>query len=187
MGYMEGNMSGMDYSYAGGASHYPLWKPASAYFPRGEAPPPYEEAVAISQAEALSAQCTVSVATTAHRAMGLNATVTPVELSAEMRRNMQQQQQQTLVQQHGIHLHQPTSSHSGSGGNCTSSLAGMPNTTQALHHHVGALTSTAQPQHHQQSHNQITQSTTNLINININSGGNVTTIATGENHQPPYR
>jgi len=26
--------------------HYPLWKPPGSYFSRGEAPPPYEEAVA---------------------------------------------------------------------------------------------------------------------------------------------
>ncbi|XP_058809253.1 uncharacterized protein LOC131674535 [Phymastichus coffea] len=30
---------------------YPLWKPPSSYFPRGEAPPPYEEAVAAARAE----------------------------------------------------------------------------------------------------------------------------------------
>lgn len=35
--------------------HYPLWKPPGNYFPRGEAPPPYEEAVAATRAEALAA------------------------------------------------------------------------------------------------------------------------------------
>ncbi|XP_015606665.1 endochitinase A isoform X2 [Cephus cinctus] len=30
---------------------YPLWKPPGNYFPRGEAPPPYEEAVAAARAE----------------------------------------------------------------------------------------------------------------------------------------
>ncbi|XP_055377398.1 putative uncharacterized protein DDB_G0282133 isoform X2 [Condylostylus longicornis] len=123
MGYMEGNINGMDYTY-GNSSHYPLWKPPSGYFPRGEAPPPYEEAVALSQAEALSAaQCTVSVATTTHRSLPIS----------------------TLnVAEGEIH----------------------------------------QPQNPQQQN--ITTSTTNLINININSGGNVTTVATGESHQPPY-
>ncbi|XP_033329133.1 uncharacterized protein LOC117221918 [Megalopta genalis] len=32
-------------------ANYPLWKPPSNYFPRGEAPPPYEEAVAAARAE----------------------------------------------------------------------------------------------------------------------------------------
>lgn len=156
MGYMEGNLSGMDYSYGGAASHYPLWKPPSGYFPRGEAPPPYEEAVAISQAEALSAQCTVSVATTTHRALG---SVNAVDMPGELRRNNQPQQMQQQQQQQSIGQQAP----------------------QTMQHHM-----TATPMPHQQQ-NQITQSTTNLINININSGGNVTTIATGENHQPPYR
>ncbi|XP_017884998.1 uncharacterized protein LOC108627914 isoform X2 [Ceratina calcarata] len=39
-----------DIPYGCGVS-YPLWKPPSNYFPRGEAPPPYEEAVAAARAE----------------------------------------------------------------------------------------------------------------------------------------
>lgn len=50
---------GMEYTYEGNSNPYQLWKPPSGYFPRGEAPPPYEEAVALAQAEALSTQCTV--------------------------------------------------------------------------------------------------------------------------------
>lgn len=57
------NLSSMGYLERDGLSHgvpmddipcganYPLWKPPSNYFPRGEAPPPYEEAVAAARAE----------------------------------------------------------------------------------------------------------------------------------------
>lgn len=47
----------IDYPYDNNPNQYNLWKPSSGYFPRGEAPPPYEEAVA--QIEGVSAQCTV--------------------------------------------------------------------------------------------------------------------------------
>uniref|UniRef100_A0AAG5DCX6 Uncharacterized protein n=1 Tax=Anopheles atroparvus TaxID=41427 RepID=A0AAG5DCX6_ANOAO len=58
----------MDYSYVDHsvAPHYQLWKPPGAYYTRGEAPPPYEEAIAIAHAESLSS-CTVSVATSTGR------------------------------------------------------------------------------------------------------------------------
>lgn len=57
---MGGGTLNMEYPYENHQSHYHLWKPSNAYYPRGEAPPPYEEAVALSQAEALnSSQCTV--------------------------------------------------------------------------------------------------------------------------------
>ena len=53
MGYLErgGLQHGvpMDEMPCGGG--YPLWKPPGNYFPRGEAPPPYEEAVAAARAE----------------------------------------------------------------------------------------------------------------------------------------
>ena len=52
MGYLErgGLPHGvpLDEMACGG---YPLWKPPGNYFPRGEAPPPYEEAVAAARAE----------------------------------------------------------------------------------------------------------------------------------------
>ncbi|KAH8268284.1 hypothetical protein KR026_004204 [Drosophila bipectinata] len=157
MGYMEGNLSAIDYTYGAGATHYPLWKP---HFPRGEAPPPYEEAVAISQAEALSAQCTVTLpASNAQRAV---ATVSQQQQTqSQIQAQVQQQQQIQHLQQHTLQLH-----------------------TQPQQHHPPygqQLVAHAHPHPHPQS-NQYTQST---INININSGG-VTTIATGENHQPPY-
>lgn len=53
MGYMERSSLHhgvpMDDMPCGGG--YPLWKPPSNYFPRGEPPPPYEEAVAAAHAE----------------------------------------------------------------------------------------------------------------------------------------
>lgn len=166
MGYMEGG--GMDYSY-GNASHYPLWKPPNGYFPRGEAPPPYEEAVAISQAEALSAQCA-----------GVNAAAAAAAVA------QQQQQQQQPRNIHAIEL----SNNNARAGINQAVLANQP---QMLQQQTAPLalpithvtTNTLAPQHQQHQTNQITQSTTNLINININSGGNITTIATGESHQPP--
>lgn len=57
------NLGSMGYLERGGLQHgipmddmpcgggYPLWKPANNYFPRGEAPPPYEEAVAAARTE----------------------------------------------------------------------------------------------------------------------------------------
>lgn len=56
-----GNMN-MEYPYDGNANQYHLWKPLNGYFPRGEAPPPYEEAVAQTN-ENMSAQCTVRLVT----------------------------------------------------------------------------------------------------------------------------
>lgn len=49
IGYIAGSLG---YHYEEASSHYPLWKPPGNYFPRGEAPPPYEEAVAAARAEA---------------------------------------------------------------------------------------------------------------------------------------
>ncbi|XP_062564523.1 uncharacterized protein LOC134227198 [Armigeres subalbatus] len=108
IGYLGTGALNMDYPYEHGAAHYQLWKPPGNYFTRGEAPPPYEEAIALAQAESLNT-CTVSVATSTQR-------------------------------QYPIAI---------------------------------AETETSQT---------ITANTTNLINININNGGNLTAIATGENH-----
>ncbi|XP_037041250.1 hybrid signal transduction histidine kinase L-like [Bradysia coprophila] len=70
--YMGGGSMNMEYPFENHPGHYHLWKPPSGYFPRGEAPPPYEEAVALAQAESLNSQCTVSVATTTHRSLPMN-------------------------------------------------------------------------------------------------------------------
>ena len=51
MGYLDRNdtQNNMQMDELPFTSGYPLWKPP--YFPRGEAPPPYEEAVAAARAE----------------------------------------------------------------------------------------------------------------------------------------
>lgn len=53
MGYLErdGLSHGVPMDDIPCGASYPLWKPPSNYFPRGEAPPPYEEAVAAARAE----------------------------------------------------------------------------------------------------------------------------------------
>jgi hypothetical protein len=55
MGYLDRNnvQHGMPMDDLQFNGSYPLWKPPSNYFPRGEAPPPYEEAVAAARAEQL--------------------------------------------------------------------------------------------------------------------------------------
>lgn len=53
MGYLErdGLSHGVPMDDIACGASYPLWKPPNNYFPRGEAPPPYEEAVAAARAE----------------------------------------------------------------------------------------------------------------------------------------
>ncbi|CAD6225408.1 GSCOCG00005664001-RA-CDS [Cotesia congregata] len=53
MGYLErgGLPHGMQMDEMACGGGYSLWKPPGNYFPRGEAPPPYEEAVAAARAE----------------------------------------------------------------------------------------------------------------------------------------
>ncbi|XP_043474127.1 uncharacterized protein LOC122506162 [Leptopilina heterotoma] len=53
MGYLErgGLQHGVPMEDMPCGGGYPLWKPPGNYFPRGEAPPPYEEAVAAARAE----------------------------------------------------------------------------------------------------------------------------------------
>lgn len=51
----NGNVN-IEYPYDSNSNQYNLWKPASGYYPRGEAPPPYEEAI---QTDTINAQCTV--------------------------------------------------------------------------------------------------------------------------------
>ncbi|XP_071449849.1 uncharacterized protein [Hetaerina americana] len=54
IGYLS-NQDHIEFHYEEPPAHYPLWKPPGNYFPRGEAPPPYEEAVAAARAEAIAA------------------------------------------------------------------------------------------------------------------------------------
>ncbi|KAG5680120.1 hypothetical protein PVAND_009645 [Polypedilum vanderplanki] len=120
IGYM-GSMT-MEYPYEHQNSHFQLWKP---FFPRGEAPPPYEEAISMAQTESLNTQaasCTVSVATSTHRTLPMN----------------------------------------------------VCNNTTTDNTDLSAIPVV--------NNNPITSNTTNLINININNAGNITAVATGENH-----
>lgn len=49
MGYLSSTNNDIEYHY--NDANYPLWKPSGNYFPRGEAPPPYEEAVRAARTE----------------------------------------------------------------------------------------------------------------------------------------
>lgn len=52
IGYLGSGNNEMEFHYDESNVHYPLWKPPGNYFPRGEAPPPYEEAVRAARTEA---------------------------------------------------------------------------------------------------------------------------------------
>lgn len=49
--YLSTGNSELEFHYEDSTPHYSLWKPPGNYFPRDEAPPPYEEAVRTAQAE----------------------------------------------------------------------------------------------------------------------------------------
>ena len=61
MGYLGASTQErhLEFRYEDPPAHYPLWKPPGNYFPRGEAPPPYEEAVAAARAEAALAAASI--------------------------------------------------------------------------------------------------------------------------------
>ncbi|KAF6207751.1 hypothetical protein GE061_016199 [Apolygus lucorum] len=53
IGYIAGSLGYLpEPHFEEATAHYPLWKPPGSYYSRGEAPPPYEEAVAAARAEA---------------------------------------------------------------------------------------------------------------------------------------
>ncbi|KAK9506655.1 hypothetical protein O3M35_008550 [Rhynocoris fuscipes] len=53
IGYIAGSLGYLpEPHFEEPTAHYPLWKPPGSYYTRGEAPPPYEEAVAAARAEA---------------------------------------------------------------------------------------------------------------------------------------
>lgn len=56
--YMNNGNMNIEYPFDPNSNQYNFWKPPSAYFPRGEAPPPYEEAIAQTD-QTINAQCTV--------------------------------------------------------------------------------------------------------------------------------
>ena len=66
----------IEFHYEEPPSDYPLWKPPGNYFPRGEAPPPYEEAVAAARAEAALAAAVASSNSALHSGGGSNSTLT---------------------------------------------------------------------------------------------------------------
>lgn len=49
--YLGSGNNELEFRYEESSAHYSLWKPPGNYFPRGEAPPPYEEAVRSAQVE----------------------------------------------------------------------------------------------------------------------------------------
>lgn len=49
--YLGAGNSELEFHYEDSSAHYSLWKPPGNYFPRDEAPPPYEEAVRTAQSE----------------------------------------------------------------------------------------------------------------------------------------
>jgi len=75
MGYMQDSI---DCPYdADPRVNFALWKPPESYFPRGEAPPPYEEAVAAAQAEA-AAPARLAAAAAAAAALRTPPVVEPI-------------------------------------------------------------------------------------------------------------
>lgn len=50
-GYIGNRSSDLEFPYEESNTHFSLWKPPGNYFPRGDAPPPYEEAVRSAQLE----------------------------------------------------------------------------------------------------------------------------------------
>ncbi|KAF5291899.1 hypothetical protein FQR65_LT11383 [Abscondita terminalis] len=45
IGYLGSGTNDLEFHYEESNGHFSLWKPPGNYFPRGEAPPPYEEAI----------------------------------------------------------------------------------------------------------------------------------------------
>lgn len=107
--YIAGNISYNGEIYDQNTNPYQLWKPPNGCFPRGEAPPPYEEVIGLSQASC------------------------------------------TNVSLGGHHL--------------PLSICASDATAPVVGDFQGFV-----PQ-------------TNLINININNAGTITSVAAGENHQ----
>lgn len=52
IGYLGTGTNDLEFHYEESNAHYSLWKPPGNYFPRGEAPPPYEEAIRSAQVDA---------------------------------------------------------------------------------------------------------------------------------------
>lgn len=57
--YMNPGSMSLEYPFDPNSNQYHLWKPASGFYPRGEAPPAYDEICSIPQPEPVNSQCTV--------------------------------------------------------------------------------------------------------------------------------
>lgn len=124
IGYIAGNMNYNGEIYE--PNPYQLWKPPNGCFPRGEAPPPYEEVIGLGAATS----CT-SVSLGHHRTL-------PLSICGEVA--------------------------AAAAGDYQGFLSQVPQAPA-----LSSMPNAAAP-------------TTNLINININNAGTITTVAAGENH-----
>lgn len=73
IGYIEGSMAYIGNGCDDGQVNYPVWKPPGHYFPRGEAPPPYDEVVAQVRAESVN-RALMDHSASFHRSFSVNHT-----------------------------------------------------------------------------------------------------------------
>lgn len=87
MGYLA-NQEHLDFAYdSDPRSNFALWKPPENYFPRGEAPPPYEEAVAAAHAEAMAAAMCLAAASAQQNCVSI--AVVPTSTTGTLHRQRQ--------------------------------------------------------------------------------------------------
>ncbi|BES88070.1 DiGeorge syndrome critical region gene 2 [Nesidiocoris tenuis] len=87
IGYIAGSLGYLpEPHFEEATAHYPLWKPPGSYYSRGEAPPPYEEAVAAARAEAALSRnpgpSVTSQLVSQHRTIPVNLATSGTILSA---------------------------------------------------------------------------------------------------------
>lgn len=141
IGYIAGNMSYNGEIYDTAPNPYQLWKPGC--FPRGEAPPPYEEVIGLGAATSCTS---VSGHPNSHHHRTL-----PLSICGEV----------ALA--------------TGGGGIAVDYQGYLSQAPQLLTSSPAAVAAPLLP----------TTTTTNLINININDAGTITSVAAGETHQVP--
>lgn len=71
----------LEFRYEEPPVHFSMWKPPGNYFPRGEAPPPYEEAVAAARAEAALAAAVSSGTGVSSSGIGSGHRTIPINLA----------------------------------------------------------------------------------------------------------
>lgn len=140
IGYIAGNMNYNGEIYDTAPNPYQLWKPGC--FPRGEAPPPYEEVIGLGAATSCTS---VSGHPTSHHHRTL-----PLSICGEV----------------------AVATGGGLPGDYQGYLSQAP---QLLSSSAAAATAPLLS----------TTATNNLINININDAGTITSVAAGETHQVP--